>query len=94
MLILSYIILPLDIIPEALLGPIGYIDDLYIGLYFLNIILNELPKEKIYAYWKGDIKTLNNISEIIEFLKSNYEKLNSKNISKLISKILKGKYNK
>ncbi|GAB6190199.1 hypothetical protein JCM30566_19420 [Marinitoga arctica] len=94
MLILSYIILPLDIIPEALIGPIGYIDDLYIGLYFLSILLNELPKEKIYAYWKGDIKTLNNISEIIEFLKNNYEKLNIKSISKLISKILKEKYTK
>ncbi|KLO21727.1 hypothetical protein X275_08340 [Marinitoga sp. 1197] len=89
MLVLSYIISPLDIIPESIIGPIGYLDDLYIGLYLLNILLNELPKEKIYEHWRGDKNTLKNVSEIIEILKNNYDKKVMGKISNLISKILK-----
>src|SRR5688572_18732952 len=33
---IAYYLFPLDIMPEGLLGPIGYIDDLVLGVYLLN----------------------------------------------------------
>src|SRR5436853_5459105 len=32
----GYYIFPFDILPEALLGPMGYLDDLVFGVYVLN----------------------------------------------------------
>ncbi|MBM7560031.1 YkvA family protein [Marinitoga litoralis] len=64
-LYLSYFISPIDIIPEGIIGPTGFIDDVYIGLKLLNEILNNVPYEIIEKHWPGDINILNNISEII-----------------------------
>src|SRR5438045_1084584 len=35
----AYYIFPFDLIPEGLLGPIGYLDDLVFGVYVLNHLL-------------------------------------------------------
>src|SRR5512143_3416371 len=33
---IAYYILPFDLLPEALMGPLGYLDDLVFGVYILN----------------------------------------------------------
>ena len=36
-----YYISPFDLLPEALLGPIGYLDDLVFAVYVLNRLLSD-----------------------------------------------------
>ncbi len=36
---IAYFIFPIDLIPEAFVGPIGYLDDLVFGVYILNRVL-------------------------------------------------------
>ena len=38
----AYYIMPFDLIPEAFVGPIGYLDDLVFGVYVLNKILGDI----------------------------------------------------
>ena len=53
-LALAYFISPLDLMPEAFLGPIGYLDDLAIAAYVFNNIINHNSPEIIQKHWAGD----------------------------------------
>ncbi len=50
----AYFILPLDILPEALLGPAGYIDDVALAAWVINSLLNKYDKEVVQKHWVGD----------------------------------------
>ena len=45
---IAYFISPIDVLPEAFLGPIGYLDDLGIAVYVLNDLLNSFTQYNIY----------------------------------------------
>lgn len=51
---IAYFISPIDILPEALLGPIGFIDDIAIVAYVLNSLLNDVPDEVLVRHWAGE----------------------------------------
>ena len=53
-LAIAYFISPIDLMPEAFLGPIGYLDDLAIAAYVLNNIINNNSPEIIQKHWVGD----------------------------------------
>ncbi len=70
-LALTYVVSTLDIIPEGIVGYIGFIDDLYIVLEVLQSILSDenVEKEEIYRLWPGKRATLDNLDEYIEKIK-------------------------
>lgn len=49
----AYFIFPFDLIPEALVGPIGYLDDLVFAVYVLNKVLTSAGEEIIREHWSG-----------------------------------------
>lgn len=52
---LAYFISPIDLIPEALLGPLGYTDDVAVACVALHAILNdERHREIAREHWQGD----------------------------------------
>jgi len=57
---IAYFISPIDLIPEALVGPIGYIDDVALAAWVLNDIINNTNEEVVKKHWagKGDILEL------------------------------------
>ncbi|MBD3225435.1 MAG: DUF1232 domain-containing protein [Caldithrix sp.] len=61
----AYFISPLDFIPEAILGPIGYMDDLAVAAYILNDYINEGDLDIIYEHWAGESDILASIQNII-----------------------------
>jgi len=63
---LAYFISPIDIIPEMLLGPLGFTDDLIISALVLNILLNETDPELILKHWAGEEDILLLIRRILE----------------------------
>lgn len=52
-LVLVYLISPIDLIPEALLGPIGYLDDAALLLLALERLLGIDQGDLARAHWAG-----------------------------------------
>jgi uncharacterized membrane protein YkvA (DUF1232 family) len=67
--VLAYFFSPIDFLPEALLGPIGYLDDLMLACYVLNLYVNqqdETGKEVVRELWPGDQDVLDTIQSILK----------------------------
>lgn len=60
-----YFFSPLDIIPEALLGPFGYLDDLVFGVYVLNKMLSDTDPEILRQHWSGRDDILETIRRVL-----------------------------
>ena len=62
---IAYFISPIDLIPEAFLGPIGYVDDIALTAFVLNGLLNRTDPETIRRHWAGEEDVLEVIQKII-----------------------------
>ena len=63
---IAYFVSPIDLIPEALVGPIGYVDDISLAAYVLNQIVNNTDPEVIKRHWAGEGDVLELIQRILE----------------------------
>jgi uncharacterized membrane protein YkvA (DUF1232 family) len=62
---IAYFILPFDLMPEALLGPIGYMDDLIFGVYVLKKILSDTDAAVLREHWSGTDDVLEMIQKVL-----------------------------
>ncbi len=51
---LAYFILPVDLFPEAIVGPVGYLDDLVLAAAVLSQALGGELEPYARKYWNGD----------------------------------------
>lgn len=81
---IAYFISPIDIIPEGLLGPIGYVDDVLLVVWVIDSILNgqnEQEKELVQRLWQGtpeDLETLRGLLKHFDVVKALRLSLTSK----------------
>lgn len=61
-----YFMTPFDLIPEALLGPIGYIDDIVLAVFALKKIIGEVDESILLEHWNGKQNLLQVIQDVIE----------------------------
>lgn len=52
-MVLAYILSPIDIVPEALFGPAGYVDDLALVAYCINQLVNHVDPRLVLRHWYG-----------------------------------------
>ena len=50
---LAYFLSPLDLVPEMLLGPFGYVDDVALTAYLLNQFMNHVDPSLVNEHWPG-----------------------------------------
>ena len=62
---LAYYLFPLDIMPEAFMGPMGYVDDLVFGVYLLNRMLSDTDPEILREHWSGSEDVLAVIQKVL-----------------------------
>ena len=62
---IAYYVIPFDFIPEALFGPIGYLDDLVLGVYVINKILGEIEPGIVREHWSGKTDVLESIQRVL-----------------------------
>lgn len=62
---IAYFVSPVDLLPEAILGPIGYLDDIAVAALALNSILESIPNEVVAEHWAGQGQVLNVVRKII-----------------------------
>jgi uncharacterized membrane protein YkvA (DUF1232 family) len=60
---LGYFLTPNDIISEDIHGPSGYMDDLYIGCFSLNLIVQAHGSQLLEQYWLGESPMM----EVLEY---------------------------
>ena len=53
-LAIAYFVSPADIIPEGLVGPVGYVDDIALAAYVLDDLVNETGEDVVRRHWAGD----------------------------------------
>ena len=81
----AYFIFPLDLLPEAFLGPLGYVDDLVLSVFILNKILRDTYVEIIRQHWSGSEDVLATIQKVLNAADS----LVGSDIVKKIKRIVK-----
>jgi len=63
---IAYFILPVDVIPEALEGPYGYIDDIWLCTWVAEQVRKETGSDEILiSNWDGETGILGLIEEIV-----------------------------
>jgi len=63
---LAYFMSPLDVVPEGLLGPAGYVDDVALAAYVLNSVLESAGSEVLREHWAGDGDVLEHVRSVIK----------------------------
>jgi uncharacterized membrane protein YkvA (DUF1232 family) len=53
---IAYYVVPMDVIPEQIYGPYGYIDDIYITVYIIKQIGSEFGFNFLERHWEGEGK--------------------------------------
>jgi uncharacterized membrane protein YkvA (DUF1232 family) len=48
-----YYFSPFDLIPEAFMGPMGFVDDLVFGVFVLNRLLTSTDAQVLREHWSG-----------------------------------------
>lgn len=59
---ISYYVVPMDVIPEQIYGPYGYIDDIFVSVYVLKRIAEKYSYDLLQEIWDRD----NDIQEVID----------------------------
>jgi uncharacterized membrane protein YkvA (DUF1232 family) len=54
----AYFILPLDAYSEEIVGPKGYIDDLFLSIFVFRKLMEKFEFEFLLNYWGGEIEEL------------------------------------
>ncbi|MCH7773360.1 MAG: DUF1232 domain-containing protein [Bacteroidetes bacterium] len=62
---IAYFISPIDLLPEAFLGPVGYLDDIAVAAYILNDLINEVDPQIVRKHWAGEKDVLDLIKTIL-----------------------------
>jgi len=62
---IAYFVSPIDLVPEALVGPIGYVDDISLAAFVLNQIVNNTDPEVVRRHWAGEGDVLELIKRIL-----------------------------
>jgi uncharacterized membrane protein YkvA (DUF1232 family) len=65
----AYVIIPVDLMPEAVLGPAGLIDDAIVAMLALNRVvkaMGQAGEDVLRSYWDGDDDILKVMEELLQ----------------------------
>jgi uncharacterized membrane protein YkvA (DUF1232 family) len=63
---IAYIISPVDLIPEAIVGRVGYVDDVAVAAYVLHSILTATDATVVKKHWAGGADLLGVVQRILD----------------------------
>ena len=59
---IAYFVAPFDVIPEAVYGPYGYVDDLFLCCYVAKKLTGMVSPEMLEQNWEGEMP----LTEVVE----------------------------
>lgn len=63
--VVAYFISPFDLMPEAIFGPLGYIDDVALAALALQKLVDSVGEDVIREHWAGDEDALELMRSIV-----------------------------
>jgi len=63
---IAYIVSPIDLIPEAFVGRVGYVDDVAVAAYVVHSILTATNPNVVKKHWAGDQDLLKVVQQIVD----------------------------
>jgi uncharacterized membrane protein YkvA (DUF1232 family) len=66
----GYVVSPLDLLPAALLGPFGWIDDLLVVGAALSRVLNYVHPDVVRSHWSGQGDAIEAVQRVTEWSES------------------------
>lgn len=64
--VIAYFISPIDLLPEIVLGPAGFLDDIVLSAYVLNSMVNKINVTIVQKHWAGEGDVLLVIQQILD----------------------------
>lgn len=80
MLGIGYALSPIDLMPEILFGPIGFLDDLLIAAAAVSYIVNHIHPDLVRAHWPGPGDVLDVVKRVLAWS----ERVVGKTVSRVI----------
>ena len=63
---IAYFVSPIDLLPEVITGPAGYVDDVALAAYVLNSILSSTDAAVVEKHWAGEQDLLDLVQQILK----------------------------
>ncbi|MFO8055754.1 MAG: DUF1232 domain-containing protein [bacterium] len=63
---IAYFVFPLDFLPEALLGPVGLLDDIAVAAWIIDDLIKTAGPDIVREHWAGDDDVLELINRIVD----------------------------
>lgn len=63
---IAYYVVPMDVIPEQVYGPYGYIDDIFITSYMIKLLADKYGYPFLEKSWKGNGELKSVVDECYE----------------------------
>lgn len=60
-----YFVSPIDVLPEGVLGPVGFVDDIAVAAYVLNRLINRENAKLVRDEWAGEQDVLEVVQGIL-----------------------------
>lgn len=64
--VIAYFVSLVDLMPEGLLGPVGYLDDIALAAFVLHKVIGSGQEKVAREYWAGDGELLQVIQRVLE----------------------------
>ena len=61
---IAYFVVPRDVIPEEVFGPLAFIDDVFVGLHVSKKLIDMMDGELLSAHWEGDRSVPDVVAEL------------------------------
>lgn len=62
---ITYFFSPVDLLPEIIFGPFGYMDDIALAAYVLYDFVNNNEAELLHEHWSGQTDVLTSIQNVL-----------------------------
>lgn len=79
-----YVVLPFDLIPEALFGLLGTVDDIAVITRALHVLFNEVDPLVVRELWPGKGETLDRIQALVRDLHGLFKQGLARGLGKLV----------
>jgi len=67
-MVFAYLASPLDVLPEAILGPLGMMEDVVLAAFALNKVFREVDMDVLEELWSGKPEHLRVLHELAELV--------------------------
>ncbi|MFH1943401.1 MAG: DUF1232 domain-containing protein [bacterium] len=64
--VIAYFISPFDLLPELILGPTGFLDDIVLTAYAINAMINRVDPAVVRKHWAGETDILEVVQKILQ----------------------------